>query len=278
MQKHSLRLYELWGKNTFESTYWHTFTVDILYIPFLCRRVTLTYLGRHLISLSPFYSQTPSAKSLITSMLIAPYTFAQADQSSWSCNLDFKLTLRNRAPVGGHAHFMACWQAWHICSKGPQWFLLESKSWGQMQLCMQWTCSICQAHWACSVVSLYMSACSFFHVCTYMCMCLHAYCICLCWFTYCTPNLCICTHADVLHVCKLFACVFLLACVLRTWVVTHSDCESRPLAVRAVRLAGLSRALKQLCSSARLRCRLWARLHVTLKRYSRELLTGRPPA
>jgi len=62
------------------------------------------------------------------------------------------------------------------------------------------------------------------------------------------------------------------------WIVTHSDWELRPLAGRAVSLAGLSRALKQLCSSARLLWWLWARLHVTLRKYSRKLLTGRPPA
>ena len=54
-----------------------------------------------------------------------------------------------------------------------------------------------------------------------------------------------------LHTVKsyLYVCVCISMCVSGAWAVTHSDCEPRPLAGKAVGLAGLSRALKQLSSA-----------------------------
>lgn len=56
--------------------------------------------------------------------------------------------------------------------------------------------------------------------------------------------LCMSLHACILYNFKLSICVFLSMCVSGAWVVTHSDCEPRPLAGKAVGLAGLSRASK----------------------------------
>lgn len=84
---------------------------------------------------------------------------------------------------------------------------------------------------------------------------------------------CMHMHVYILNVCS---CTGLF--VWGTGVVTHSDQELRPLAGRVVGLAGLSRTLKQLCSSDWLLWWLWARVHVTWGKYSQELLTGRPPA
>lgn len=132
-------------------------------------------------------------------------------------------------------------------------------------------------------------------LCAYICIHLHAsilyffsclrVCIGLWLYTHaplCVPHMCapVCIHRVLYCTCFSYPHVrFRFSmCVSGAWVVTHSDCELRPLAGEAVGLAGLSRALKQLCSSARLRWWWRARLHVTLKRYSRELLTGRAPA
>lgn len=52
----------------------------------------------------------------------------------------------------------------------------------------------------------------------------------------------------------------------------------RPLAGGTVGLAGLSKALERLGSSARLRRWQWAHLHVRLERRSRKLLAERPSA
>lgn len=113
-------------------------------------------------------------------------------------------------------------------------------------------------------------------MCAYICIRLHA-CRQYFFFTLCAPSMHApaCLHTVHVEICM---CVSVWACVSGAWAVTHSDCEQRPLAGKAVGLAGLSRALEQLCSSARLRWWLTARLHVTPKRHSRELLTGRPPA
>lgn len=111
-------------------------------------------------------------------------------------------------------------------------------------------------------------------------LCLHAY-ICS-WLYTCTPQ-CVsrvrvpaCLHA--VHISFLYVCFWVSVCVSEAWVVSHSDCKPRPLAGKTVGLAGLSRALKLLYCSAQLHWWLQASCHFTLKRYSRELVSGRPPA
>lgn len=86
-------------------------------------------------------------------------------------------------------------------------------------------------------------------------------------------------HGHILYTLSyVLMCFCISMCVSGAWVITHSDCEQRPLAGKTVGLAGLRRALKQLCSAAQLHWWLQAHLSVTLKRHSRELLIGRPQA
>lgn len=90
--------------------------------------------------------------------------------------------------------------------------------------------------------------------------------------TLCAPSACPqhYTCLKLAHICvSISMCVWSMGCN-SLWL------QPRPLAGKAVGLAGLNRALK-LCSSAWLGWWLRARLHVRLKRYSREL-TERPPA
>lgn len=85
-------------------------------------------------------------------------------------------------------------------------------------------------------------------------------------------------HAYMFKVICMCVCVcFYYHVCVRSMGCNSLWLQPRPLAGKAVGLAGLSRALKQLCSLARLRWWLQARLPVRLKRYSRELLTERRP-
>lgn len=99
------------------------------------------------------------------------------------------------------------------------------------------------------------------------------------WSYTCTA-LCVC--ACMLYIFKaIWMCVCIsmcVSCVCQEHCYNSLWLRAEALAANAVGLAGLSRALKQLCRSARLRWWLRARLCVTLKSYSTELLTGRPPA
>lgn len=59
-------------------------------------------------------AQTPSAKPLITNMLIFTlhvYPDKSIQLIQQLPDLDLKLTLTDRAPASGHAHFTACVQA-----------------------------------------------------------------------------------------------------------------------------------------------------------------------